>query len=59
MKLKAIEKQLIGSSGAEESSVDEAELRSLPASELRERFGASFGASEEQLDDALDSGGPI
>ena len=51
MKLKAIEKQLIGSSGAEES-VDEAELRSLKASELRKRCGPS----EEELDDALDSG---
>ena len=55
MKLKAIEKQLIGSSGAEESVVDEADLRSLKASELRKRCGAS----KEELDDALDSGGPI
>ena len=53
MKLKAIEKQLIGSSGAEdEEQLDEAELRSKKASELRKRCNPS----EEELDDALDSG---
>ena len=52
MKLKAIEKQLIGSSGAEEEVVDEAKLRSKKASELRKHCSPS----EEELDDALDSG---
>ncbi len=38
-----------------EAAVDEAELRSLKVSELRKR-GLAGGASEEQLDEADDSG---